>query len=184
MIEENESVVDDSAMLNQSQSSTVTGFTLPRTPVMRKTNNNHADSTTSIASKGFGQTPISTEKLLRRPSHAMRESLSELANHTVHQLEEIWDLVGVAPEDRAAQLAVLLENISKLCEEKVAEERGLAEQFRKEIAEFRKEWEESCQALQIGDKDPVLSLKRDPSATTVITKEFPCNLSMRQYWDD
>ena len=186
MIQEDGSVIDESAVLNQSQASTVTALTAPRTPVMRKmynnANNNTAhnppDTASSIISGmgGFGHnTPmstISTDKLLRRPSQAMRDSFSQLASHTAHQLEDIWDLVGVIPEERAAQLADLVEKISTLCDEKIAEERGLADQFRKEIDEARKEWEESCQALQIGDqKDPVASLRRDPSATTSLGEE-------------
>mmetsp|Transcript_32389 Transcript_32389/g.62017 ORF Transcript_32389/g.62017 Transcript_32389/m.62017 type:complete len:1176 (-) Transcript_32389:250-3777(-) len=172
MIQEDGSIIDESTMLNQSHASTVTALTVPRTPVTRKMLNNTTNSTS--ARKNHRETPsatpmssISTEKLLRRPSQAMRDSFSALASHTAHQLEDVWDLVGVAPEDRAAQLADLVEKIQTLCEEKVDEERGLAEQFRKEIEEARKEWEESCRALQIGEKDPTASLKRDPSAMTL-----------------
>jgi len=136
MIQEDGSIIDESTMLNQSHASTVTALTVPRTPVTRKMLNNTTNSTS--ARKNHRETPsatpmssISTEKLLRRPSQAMRDSFSALASHTAHQLEDVWDLVGVAPEDRAAQLADLVEKIQTLCEEKVDEERGLAEQFRK-----------------------------------------------------
>ncbi|KAL7461499.1 hypothetical protein ACHAXS_004049 [Conticribra weissflogii] len=181
MIQEDGSIVDESTMLNQSHASTVTALTLPRTPVTRKMLNNNCNSGSTKKNQrespnalngnnAFSNTPmstISTEKLLRRPSQAMRDSFSALASQTAHQLEDVWDLVGVAPEDRAAQLADLVEKIQTLCEEKVNEERGLAEQFRKEIEEARKEWEESCKALQIGEKDPTASLRRDPSAMTL-----------------
>eukprot|EP00970_Alexandrium_tamarense_P017593 scaffold10193_cov153-Alexandrium_tamarense.AAC.1 len=50
---------------------------------------------------------------------------------------------------------------------KINEEQGLADQFSKEIELLREEWESSCRALQLGEVDPVASLKRDPSATAM-----------------
>lgn len=176
MIEEDASLMEgtnnnnNTNMMNQSQSSTVTGLTLLRTPIFRKrdaTNTQNNNDGTSIASN-FAHTPLcSTEKLLRRPSHAMRDSFQQLATQTAHKLESIWDLVGVSPDERAVQLSDLVEKIASICDDKINEEQGLADQFSKEIELLREEWESSCRALQLGEVDPVASLKRDPSATAM-----------------
>jgi protein regulator of cytokinesis 1 len=51
---------------------------------------------------------------------------------------------------------------------KVQEEEALRDQFRKEIAEARKEWMEICAALRlVNEEDPVAKLKRDPSTRDV-----------------
>ncbi|KAL7456053.1 hypothetical protein ACHAWC_007573 [Mediolabrus comicus] len=187
--------------LNSSSTSTVTGFTWPRTPVLREVQNSHhhhsssggsgsrsgnnntgggggsvafghnlstpgANSITggkSFTSLTGGGGAYSTEKLLHRPSAAMRDSFQQLASQTAHQLEDIWDIVGIVPEERASQLADLVDRIASLCHEKIEQEEQLAEQFRKEIAEARFEWEECCTVLRIEEEDPVVKMKRDPS---------------------
>eukprot|EP00984_Skeletonema_dohrnii_P014736 scaffold6247_cov97-Skeletonema_dohrnii-CCMP3373.AAC.1 len=179
--------------LNHSHTSTVTGFTLPRTPVLRDIQNNasthsggrsagaggtggsvafatHNNLSTPGATStkssflGGGPTTPSTDKLLRRPSLAMRDSFQQLATQTAHQLEDIWDIVGIVPEERASQLADLVDRIAAICQDKVDQEEQLADQFRKEIAQARFEWEESCAVLRIEDEeDPLVKMKRDPS---------------------
>ena len=188
--------------LNSSSTSTVTGFTLPRTPVLREVQNSHHNHSSSGGSgsrsgnnnnvggggsvafahnlstpgansitggksftslTGGGGGAYSTEKLLHRPSAAMRDSFQQLASQTAHQLEDIWDIVGIVPEERASQLADLVDRIASLCHEKIEQEEQLAEQFRKEIAEARYEWEECCTVLRIEEEDPVVKMKRDPS---------------------
>ena len=166
--------------------SNVTGSTFVRTPIVRKLHGGTTTNTTAhhdhhtprndAASSGKGgasssnasasiihATP-SASQLLHRPSLAMRESLSHIATMTSHALEEIWDCVGVASDERVSQLSDLVERIGQLCEMKVQEEEALREQFKKEISEARKEWTEICAALRlINEEDPVAKLKRDPS---------------------
>lgn len=172
MIEEDASMV-----------SNVTGSTFVRTPIVRKLHgttataaaaaathtprNNAAGGSAGVSSANTSvsihATP-STSQLINRPSLAMRESLSHIATMTSHALEEIWDCVGVASDERASQLSDLVERIGQLCEMKVQEEEALREQFRKEISEARKEWLKTCAALQLVDEeDPVAKLRRDPS---------------------
>jgi len=190
IIEEDENNNFGNHNLNHSHTSTVTGFTLPRTPVLRDIQNNastHSGGRTTTAGGsvafathnnlstpgatstkssflGGGPTTPSTDKLLRRPSLAMRDSFQQLATQTAHQLEDIWDIVGIVPEERASQLADLVDRIAAICHEKVDQEEQLADQFRKEIAQARFEWEESCAVLRIEDEeDPLVKMKRDPS---------------------
>eukprot|EP00571_Detonula_confervacea_P000368 CAMPEP_0172331892 /NCGR_PEP_ID=MMETSP1058-20130122/62157_1 /TAXON_ID=83371 /ORGANISM="Detonula confervacea, Strain CCMP 353" /LENGTH=1307 /DNA_ID=CAMNT_0013049169 /DNA_START=63 /DNA_END=3986 /DNA_ORIENTATION=+ len=191
MIEED----DSSSVADESLVSNVTSATFVRTPIVRKHHghNNHTPRNNTTAAghhshHGAGvthhttprsniRTPgsttsttihahtPSTSQLLHRPSLAMRESLTHLATNTSHALEEIWDCVGVAPDERASQLDDLIQKISLLCETKVQEEEGLRDQFRKEISEARKEWEDICSALQLeGEEDPVSKMRRDPSS--------------------
>jgi len=126
----------------------------------------YATATTpgSTASTAIHATPSTTD-LLHRPSLAMRENLAHLATTTSHALEEIWDCVGVPPDERASMLADLVEKISQLCEEKVRGEDGVRATFQEEIDKARKEWEETCAALRLdGEEDPVNRMRRDPSA--------------------
>ncbi|KAL7426934.1 hypothetical protein ACHAXH_003641 [Discostella pseudostelligera] len=163
-----------------SMVSCVTGSTFVRTPIVRKLHGNTATNTSATTprnaaaggasantSVSIHATP-STTQLLNRPSLAMRESLSHIASMTTHALTEIWDCVGVSPDERASQLSDLIERIGQLCEMKVQEEEALRDQFRKEIAEARKEWMEICAALRlVNEEDPVAKLKRDPSTRDV-----------------
>jgi len=126
----------------------------------------HPTNTTpgSCASTAIHATPSKAE-LLHRPSLAMRESLAHLATTTSHALEEIWDCVGLPPDERASQLADLVDRISQLCESKVLDEEGLRDQFRKEIGEARQEWEQICASLKLEDEeDPLSKMRRDPSS--------------------
>jgi len=124
----------------------------------------HHTTPGSITNTVIHATPSKME-LLHRPSLAMRESLAQIATTTTHALEEIWDCVGVAPDERASQLADLLETFAQLCEAKVQDEEGVRVQFRKEISEARKEWEDVCNSLQLErEEDPVSKMRRDPSS--------------------
>lgn len=101
-------------------------------------------------------TPILTPKqgdrsgimVLLSPSRTITETLTALAASTGHQLEEIWDEVGYSPEDRASQLSDLLMKFRDLCEEKIAEERGVSETFRQTIAEAKDEVQRTAEALK------------------------------------
>jgi len=117
-------------------------------------------------------TPIMTPKgdrsgsvvpALLSPSRTITETLTTLASSTGHQLEEIWDEVGYSPEDRASQLSDLLIKFRDICEQKIAEEKGVAETFRQTIAEARHEIQRTASALKVV-VDPQL-LKENASMT-------------------
>ncbi|KAL3815336.1 hypothetical protein ACHAXA_002120 [Cyclostephanos tholiformis] len=158
---------EDESTTGQSLVSNVTGSTFVRTPIFYKRAAAAAvvggqDSGT-VASSTHAATPSTSRN--HRPSLVMRESLDRLAITTGRALEGIWDDVGVAPDERASHLADLVERISHLCESKVGEEEALRDQFRKEIADARKEYEGICSALKLeGEEDPVARMRRDPSA--------------------
>ena len=162
---------EDESTTGQSLVSNVTGSTLVRTPIFYKRAAAAAaaaaiggqDSGT-VASSTMAATPSTSRH--NRPSLVMRESLDRLATTTGRALEKIWDDVGVAPDERASHLADLVERIAHLCESKVGEEEALRDQFRKEIADARREYEGICAALRLdGEEDPVARMMRDPSAS-------------------
>ncbi|KAL9186412.1 hypothetical protein ACHAXT_005650 [Thalassiosira profunda] len=164
MIEEDED--------HHSLMSNVTGSTFVRTPNMPKKFHAHngpyghaktPGSASTAHTRDRAATP-SRDQLLHRPSVHMRESLANLATTTTRDLDQIWDAVGVAPDDRAAQLQDLLEKVHGICDAKVAEEASMQEQFEKEIDDARREWTEACRALRIEEEDPVARMRRDPSA--------------------
>mmetsp|Transcript_22925 Transcript_22925/g.26134 ORF Transcript_22925/g.26134 Transcript_22925/m.26134 type:complete len:607 (+) Transcript_22925:68-1888(+) len=88
----------------------------------------------------------STTMILLSPSRTIADSLTSLASSTAQQLEQVWDEVGYNPEERASQLSDLLRQFRNLCDEKISEERGVADTFRSEIQLARQELEElqSC----------------------------------------
>ena len=176
---------DESSTAGQSLASNVTGSTFVRTPVFYKragagrhdSNNPLAAavaatpgsySTASSSATHAAATPSTSARPPHhhpRPSLAMRESLDRLAVATGRALEGVWDDVGVAPDERASHLADLVEGIGRLCEAKVREEEALRDQFRKEIADARREHGAICSALRLeGEEDPVARVRRDPSA--------------------
>jgi len=104
-------------------------------------------SQTKTTTKKETRTPASTTPLSPRendltlfpPSQTIGESLTSLASTTAAQLEQVWDVVGYTPEERASQISDLLLDMRRLCEAKVAEEKSVEEQFRRTIAEAREE---------------------------------------------
>lgn len=86
--------------------------------------------------------------ILLSPSRTIGESLTQLAASTAHRLEEVWDEVGYNPEERASQLSDLLVKFRDLCDNKIAEERGVAETFRHTISDAREELEKTGKALK------------------------------------
>lgn len=124
----------------------------------------HQTTPGSTASAAIHATPSKAD-LLHRPSLAMRESLAHLASTTSNSLEEIWDEVGVTPDDRACQIADLMDRLAGVCEAKIRDEAAVRDQFRKEIHQAREEWELICQSLRlVGEEDPVSKMRRDPSS--------------------
>ena len=82
------------------------------------------------------------------PLQTIRDSLTILASNTATELEDVWDEVGYTPEERASQLSDLLTAFRNLCEDKVAEERGVAEQFQQTISEHLDEIQRTSKALK------------------------------------
>jgi len=93
--------------------------------------------------------------MLVPPSQTITASLQQLAASTATHLETVWDEVGYSPDERAAQLSDLLAKFRQVCDDKVAEERGVAQTFRKEIDAAREEIVHLSQALRV-DIDPEL----------------------------
>eukprot|EP00527_Entomoneis_sp_CCMP2396_P005433 CAMPEP_0198140890 /NCGR_PEP_ID=MMETSP1443-20131203/3980_1 /TAXON_ID=186043 /ORGANISM="Entomoneis sp., Strain CCMP2396" /LENGTH=555 /DNA_ID=CAMNT_0043803459 /DNA_START=37 /DNA_END=1701 /DNA_ORIENTATION=- len=121
----------------------------------------------SMASVSY--TPIMTPNrsgdiVLLSPSRTIAETLKSLATVTGQQLEEVWDEVGYSPEDRASQLNDLIVKFRDLCEQKISEERGVAETFSQTINEAKEEMQQLTAALQIpfpGD----ISLEHEQQST-------------------
>mmetsp|Transcript_12452 Transcript_12452/g.18261 ORF Transcript_12452/g.18261 Transcript_12452/m.18261 type:complete len:605 (+) Transcript_12452:55-1869(+) len=90
----------------------------------------------------------STTMILLSPSRTIAESLTALASSTAQQLEQVWDEVGYNSEERASQLSDLLRQFRSLCDEKISEERGVADTFRSEIQDAQKELKETKNALK------------------------------------
>ena len=87
--------------------------------------------------------------MLVPPSQTIAASLQQLASSTALHLEAVWDEVGYSPDERAAQLSDLLAKFRQVCDDKVAEERGVAQTFRKEIDAAREEIVHLSRALRV-----------------------------------
>lgn len=90
----------------------------------------------------------STAMILLSPSRTIADSLTALASSTAQHLEQVWDEVGYHPEERASQLSDLLRQFRNLCDEKISEERGVAETFRAEIKSAQDELQRTGKALK------------------------------------
>jgi protein regulator of cytokinesis 1 len=86
--------------------------------------------------------------ILLSPSRTIADSLTALAASTAQNLEQVWDEVGYNPEERASQLSDLLRQFRNLCDEKISEERGVAETFRAEIFNAQQELQQTGKALK------------------------------------
>jgi len=102
----------------------------------------------SSSNNNSGAVPTPSSFLALSPSRTISESLLALARSTGQQLEEVWDEVGYSPEDRASQISDLLRKFQSICEEKVAEERGVAATFRETIKEAQDEIRRTSKALK------------------------------------
>jgi len=116
---------------------------------------------------GTPQKVNNEDLLLIPPSQTIGQSLTALASTTAIQLEHVWDEVGYNSEERASQLTDLLSEFGRLCEEKVAYERGVAETFRRAISEAKDEYRLSSLALRL-DIDQSL-VKGDPASRDCIS---------------
>lgn len=111
-----------------------------------------------------------TSMILLSPSRSIIEALTTLASNTGQQLETIWDEVGYSPDDRASQLNELLVKFTMICEEKIIEEKGVAETFRQTIIEAKDEIVTTAKALRV-DLD---SLKLNAGSVQTLTDELSC----------
>ena len=107
-----------------------------------------------LNTSAYSTASASTSDLMLYPaSQTIGDSLTALASSTASQLEDIWDEVGYTPEERAGQIAELLNDMRRRCDEKISEEQGVAEQFRQAIADAKEEREMTSAALKL-DLDP------------------------------
>jgi len=115
--------------------------------------NGNGNAVSSALSSAVSATP--TSMMLVPASQTISESLQSLADATATQLEEVWDEVGYSPDERAAQLSDLILSFRRICDDKVAEERGVAVTFRNEIEAARREIVSTGKALRVS-VDPTL----------------------------
>jgi hypothetical protein len=120
-------------------------------------------------------TPILTPRVDRSrlagsisPSREISETFTSLASSTGQKLEVIWNEVGYTPEHRAAQLSDMLMKIRVLCDDKVVEERSVADMFRQSIAEAREEIYGTCTALKVAVNPTLLPVVLDPNKSRLL----------------
>jgi protein regulator of cytokinesis 1 len=140
-------------MLNEAQSPSVAGISMLKSP--QNTSSSNLNTSQMNRSQVTAFTPIMTPKgdhsgsmVLLSPSRTITETLTTLVSSTGHQLEEVWEEVGYSPEDRASQLSDLLVRFRDICEEKIAEEKGVAETFHQTIREAKEEMQRTGEALK------------------------------------
>lgn len=130
---------------------------LKSSPYNNNSNHNDIDNSalrnttidTLVNRSNFMMTPNRSGSVqLLSPSRTITESLTSLVSSTGQQLEEVWDQVGYSPEERASQLSDLLFKFHELCEQKIAEERGVAETFLQTILEAKEEIRRTAAALK------------------------------------
>jgi len=98
------------------------------------------------------------------PSQTINESLSALAISTSKQLEEVWDELGLSPEERADQLTDLLSSFRRLCQEKIESEQLVASNYRDTIVQYKEEIRTTSKALKMEVDE---SLLKDDSGLTL-----------------
>jgi len=113
--------------------------------------------------------------MLLPPSQTITESLTGLALSTSKQLEQVWDEIGLSPEERADQLTDLLSTFRKACEEKVAAEHEVAENYRQMIVDYKNEIRITCAALKIPADDNLL---KEDSAQSLQDEVYTLELAL------
>lgn len=137
----------------------------------------HKDHHQSLSDQPSFLTPLvpqqqsneSNRMMFLSPSRTLSETLISLATTTGSQLAEIWDEVGYRPEERAAELSDLLEQLRASCAAKVAAEEHFAATYRETIATAKEEVRRTAAALQVS-VDPQL-LSEQPSTTQTLIDE-------------
>jgi protein regulator of cytokinesis 1 len=140
-------------MLPEEQSPSGFGVSMLKSPQNISSTNLNTSQMNRSQVAAF--TPIMTPKgdrsgsmVLLSPSRTITETLTTLVSSTGHQLEEVWEEVGYSPEDRASQLSDLLVRFRDICDEKIAEEKGVAETFHQTIREAKEEMKRTGEALK------------------------------------
>lgn len=82
------------------------------------------------------------------PSRTISESLNDLATKTGEELEKVWDIIGLDPNDRATQLSHLLLKFRECCEAKISDEQGLVKTYRNAIAKNKQKIQTTAAALR------------------------------------
>ena len=113
--------------------------------------------------------------MLLPPSQTITESLTGLALSTSKQLEQVWDEIGLSPEERADQLTDLLSTFRKACEEKVAAEHEVAENYKQMIVDYKNEIRITCAALKVPADDNLL---KDDSAQSLQDEVYTLELAL------
>ena len=99
--------------------------------------------------------------LIQPHSQTISESLVAMTDSASLELEKIWDQVGLTPEERAQELTDLLQQLQQTCQLKVEHESMIRDNFQKQIAEYRQEIKETCDALRIAPDQDLLEEKKD-----------------------
>jgi len=113
--------------------------------------------------------------VLLPPSQTITESLTGLALSTSRELEQVWDEIGLSPEERADQLTDLLSTFRKSCDEKVASEHEVAENYRQMIVDYKDEIRTTCAALKIPADDNLL---KDDSSQSLQDEVYTLELAL------
>ena len=150
---------------NASITSEVTGFTLPRTPTWKIATPLTARSKTSTANNNNHHSIA-----VHSPSK-MENAILQILSKTRSQLDSLWDIIGVQPEERSVQLSDLISSIETMCQDKIGEEEALVDQFRKEIQDMTNEYEVACRALGMEQE---VKLRRDPSSSRSEAMSLQC----------
>jgi len=113
----------------------------------------------------FAESPIPNDNsmMLVPPSQTISESLTGLAHSTSKELEEVWDLIGLSPEERADQLTDLLSSFRSVCENKISAEREVADNYKSMIVDYKNEIAATSKALKIPVDEKLL--KEDTNQT-------------------
>lgn len=109
--------------------------------------------------------PGASRIVMLSPSRTISESLNDLATKTGEELEKIWDIIGLDPNDRATQLSHLLLKFRECCEIKINEENELVKTYRDAIAENKQKIKTTSMALK--EEVDMRKLKESSSMTLV-----------------
>ena len=146
-------------------------YTPSKTPISnsKHVENQNYYSTGNVSGNGSGNNNDNGNDndnsiMLLPPSQTIAESLSALAHSTSQQLETVWDKIGLSPEERADQLTDLLSTFREACENKVAAEQEVMDNYRQMIAEYKQEIRDTSKALKLS-VDEKLVREHSPDET-------------------
>ena len=122
-------------------------------------------------------TPNDNSIMILPPSQTISESLTGLAHSTSKELEEVWDLIGLSPEERADQLTDLLSTFRSACEHKIVAEREVAENYRQMIMDYKKEITATSKALKISVDEQLL---KEQTTQTMQDEVYTLELALEE----